>query len=169
MPLRRQMVVFKIGREDFALDILRAREVVVLREITPVPDAPVCVEGVMNLRGNLVPVIDLRKRLRAAASNCGAEERIIVVDVDGMSVGLIVDEASELIRVSHGQIENVPGILNEIGASYLTGIINQDGRYIGIIDVGEVLSGEIGCELSRVAEALERMKRSSHLEMVIEG
>jgi purine-binding chemotaxis protein CheW len=168
MPLRRQMVVFKIGREDFALDILRAKEVVVRREITPVPDAAVCVEGIMNLRGNLVPVIDLRKRLRAAQSDCETEERIIVVDVDGMLAGLIVDGASELIRVSEGDIEKVPDLLTDIGASYLTGIINQDGRYIGLIDVGEVLNGEVRCELGRVAEVLAGWERSSHLETVKE-
>ncbi len=169
MPLRRQMVVFKIGREDFALDILRAKEVVVLREITPIPESPGCVEGVMNLRGNLVPVIDLRKRLRAAPADCEMEERIIVVDVDGVLAGLIVDGASELIRVSESEIENVPDLLTEIGAGYLTGIINQDGRYIGLIDVGEALNGEIRCELSRVADAIDSRKRPGHPEIVTEG
>ena len=165
MALKKQMVVFKIGREDFALDILRAKEVVVLRDITPIPEAARCVEGVMNLRGNLVPVIDLRKRLRAAQADCEMEERIIVVDIDGMLAGLIVDRASELIRVSESEIENVPDLLTEIGASYLTGIINQDGRYIGVIDVGEALNGEIRCELSRVADAIDSRRRSSHTEM----
>ena len=81
MPLRRQMVVFKIGREDFALDILRAKEVVIRCEITPIPEAAESVEGILNLRGNLVPVLDLRKRLRAARGESETEERIIVVDV----------------------------------------------------------------------------------------
>lgn len=169
MSLKRQMVVFKIGREDFALDIFRAKEVVVMREITPIPEAARCVEGIMNLRGDLVPVIDLRKRLRAAPNDCEAEERIIVVDADGMSAGLIVDGASELIRVAESDIENVPDLLIDIGASYLTGIINQDGRYIGVVDVGEVLNGEIRCELSRVAEVLAAREGSSRLETVKEG
>jgi purine-binding chemotaxis protein CheW len=161
------MVVFKIGREVFALDILRAREVVVPREITPVPDCPRCVEGVMNLRGNLIPVIDLRKRLRAARSGHEAEERIIVVDVDGMSAGLIVDGASELIRVSEGEIECVPDLLAEIGVNYITGIVNKGGRRIGVVDIGAVLNGEIMCELSLVAEALERRRLSGQSETVV--
>ncbi|HEX5733057.1 MAG TPA: chemotaxis protein CheW [Blastocatellia bacterium] len=154
MPLRRQMVLFKIGREDFALDILRAKEVVMRGEITPIPEAAESVEGILNLRGNLVPVLDLRKRLRAARADYETEERIIVVDFDGMAAGFIVDGASELLRVSDNEIESVPDILKEMGANYLKGIINQGGRHIAVVDIDAILDGEILCDVNRVKELL---------------
>ena len=148
------MVVFKIGSEDFALDIQRAKEVVMMREITPVPEAAESVEGVLNLRGNLVPVLDLRKRLRAARAEFEAEERIIVVDFEGVAAGFIVDGASELLRVSDNEIEPVPDLLKEMGANYIKGIINQGGRHIAVVDVDEILNGESRCDLNRVIEFL---------------
>jgi purine-binding chemotaxis protein CheW len=154
MPLRRQMVVFKIGREDFALDILRAKEVVMRREITPIPEAAESVEGILNLRGNLVPVLDLRKRLRAARAESETDERIIVVDFDGVATGFIVDGASELLRVSDSEIESVPDLLKDMGVNYLKGIINHSGRYISVVDIDEILNGEIRCDLNRVIELL---------------
>ena len=160
MPLRRQMVVFKIGREDFALDILRAKEVVMMREITPIPEAADSVEGILNLRGNLVPVLDLRKRLRAARVNAETEQRIIVVDVEGMAVGFIVDGASELVRVSDNEIETIPDLLKEIGVNYLKGVINQNSRNIAVVDVDEILNGEIRCDLNRVMEIVAARGRA---------
>ena len=154
MALRRQMVVFKIGREYFALDIMRAKEVVMRREITPKPDAAESVVGLLNLRGNLVPVLDLRKRLRAALADSETDERIIVVNVEGMTAGLIVDGASELLSVSEHEIEEPPYLLKEIGAGYLKGVINREGRHVAVVDVGEILNGDIMCDLNRVMEVV---------------
>jgi purine-binding chemotaxis protein CheW len=150
----RQMVVFKIGKESFALDILRAKEVVIKRGVTPIPEAAESIEGLLNLRGNLVPVVDLRKRLRAAPCNRESEERIIVVEIEGAATGFIVDDASELIRVSENEIEAVPDLLTDLGVTYLKGVINKGGREIAVVDVDEILAGEIRCELNRVVEAL---------------
>ena len=148
------MVVFTIGREDFALDILRAKEVVKRCEITPIPEAAESVEGILNLRGNLVPVLDIRKRLRAVQADSETVERIIVVDFVGAAAGLLVDEASELLRVSDNEIELVPEVFKEMGVNYLNGIINQGGRHIAVIDVDEILNGEIRCDINRVIELL---------------
>jgi purine-binding chemotaxis protein CheW len=150
----RQMVVFKIGKESFALDILRAKEVVINRAITPIPGADESVEGLLNLRGTLVPVVDLRKRLRAARCNRESEERIIVVEIGGAATGFIVDDASELIRVSENEIEAVPELLTDLGVAYLKGVINKGGREIAVVDVDEILTGDIRCELNRVMDAL---------------
>jgi purine-binding chemotaxis protein CheW len=148
------MVVFKIGCEDFALDILRAKEVVKRCEITPIPEAAESVEGILNLRGDLVPVLDIRKRLRAARADSETDERIIVVDFDGAAAGFIVDGASELLRVSDNEVELVPEVFKEMGVNYLKGIINQGGRHIAVVDVDEILNGEIRCDLNRVIELL---------------
>ncbi|HWO01395.1 MAG TPA: chemotaxis protein CheW [Blastocatellia bacterium] len=156
MAPRRQVVVFKVGTEEFAVDILLTREVVVPREITPVPDTEEFVEGVMNLRGSLLPVIDLRKRLRARAATAQGEQRILIANIDDRIAGLIVDGASEVVKVSEEMIEPVPDIISEMGAGYIDGIVNVKNRYITLIDLRKALSSEILSELDCVIEALSR-------------
>src|SRR5215471_8579952 len=119
----RQFVVFKIGSSELALDILLAKEVVVMTDITPVPETESFVEGVMNLRGNLIPVLDFGKRLRASRRAAAPERRIIIARLDGEFVGLIVDESSEVIRVNDGMIEPAPAAIAEMGAAYIRGVI----------------------------------------------
>lgn len=156
MAAKRQMVIFKIGSEEFALDIMDTKEVVVMRSITPVPETESYVEGVMNLRGNLVPVLDLRKRLRASGLCEAPEKRIIVSHMDGRLIGLIVDGASEVIRVSDEMVEPVPDIIIEMGAGYVTGIIKVEGRFITMIDLRKALTDEITRDLDEVAGLLSR-------------
>jgi len=147
-------VIFKVGAEEFAVDIMLTKEVVLMRDITPVPESEPYVEGVMNLRGSLVPVLDLRKRLRAPAANVHADHRIIVANIDGVSAGLIVDGASEVLRVSDDIIEPVPELVVEMGATYVLGVINFKDRFITLIDLRKALSDEIIGELDVVMNAL---------------
>lgn len=153
MPVKQQMVVFKIGTEEFAIDITLTKEIVAMRPITPIPETLDYVSGVMNLRGNLVPVLDLRKRLRAgteASITANADSRIIVCRMDGKQMGLIVDGASEVVRVTDEMIESPPDVITEIGADYIGGIINLRGRYITLLDLENALKGEITHELDEV-------------------
>jgi purine-binding chemotaxis protein CheW len=150
------VVVFKVGAEEFAVDILLTKEVVVPREITPVPDTEEFVEGVMNLRGNLLPIIDLRKRLRARAATAQRDERIVIANIDDRMVGLMVDCASEVLRVSDDMIEPVPDVILEMAAGYVEGIINVKNRFITLIDLRNALSVEVLIELDCVIEALSR-------------
>jgi purine-binding chemotaxis protein CheW len=154
MPVRQQLVIFKVGTEDFAVDILLTKEVVLMREITPVPETQEYVEGVMNLRGNLVPVLDLRKRLRTASISSHVEQRIVIANIDGKLTGLIVDGASEVVRVTDEAIEPPPDIITEMGADYIAGVINVNGRFITLIDLKKALTEEISCELEQVLSAL---------------
>lgn len=151
---KRQLVVFKIGAEEFAADIMLTKEVLLMREITPVPGTESYVEGVMNLRGTLVPVLDLRKRLRATRAGAPSEHRIIVVQLEAKPAGLIVDGASEVIRISDEQIEAVPVLISEMGADYVEGVVNLKGRYITLINLQKALSGEIIGELDDVTALL---------------
>lgn len=158
MAAKRQLVVFKVGTEEFAVDIMLTKEVVLMREITPVPETEVYVEGVMNLRGNLVPVLDFRKRLRAFRTNPNADHRIIIAHLDGRTAGLIVDGASEVIRVSDDMIEPVPHLISEIGAGYVEGVVNVKDRFITLIDLRKALTGEIVGELDEVISVLSRQR-----------
>jgi purine-binding chemotaxis protein CheW len=156
MAGRRQLVVFKVGAEEFAVDILLTKEVIVLREITPVPDTQEFVEGVMNLRGNLLPVIDLRKRLRARLTNAQPDQRIVIANIDDRVAGLIVDGASEVIRITDDMVEPAPDIISEMGAGYVEGIVNLKNRFITLIDLRKALSVDILSELDSVIEILSR-------------
>ncbi len=159
MLARRQLVVFKVGAEEFAVDIMLTKEVVLMREITAVPESESYVEGVMNLRGSLVPVLDLRKRLRATAANVYADHRIIIANLDGTTAGLIVDGASEVLRVSDDLIEPVPELISEMGATYVEGVINLNNRFITLIDLRKALSDEIVRELDDVIKVLHSGRR----------
>jgi purine-binding chemotaxis protein CheW len=152
-------VVFKVGAEEFAVDIMLTKEVVLMREITPVPESESYVEGVMNLRGSLVPVLDFRKRLRATAANVSADQRIIIANLDGTTAGLIVDGASEVLRVSDDLIEPVPELITEMGAAYVEGVINLKNRFITLIDLRKALSDEIVRELDDVMKVLSSRRR----------
>jgi len=149
------MVIFRIGGEEFAIDIGLTKEIVTMRPITPIPETEDYVLGVMNLRGNLVPVLDLRKRLRAgsdsAASARGqADIRIIIARVDGKQTGLVVDGASEVIRVTDEMVESPPDVITEIGADYIGGIINLRDRFITVLDLDRALKGDVTHELEEV-------------------
>jgi purine-binding chemotaxis protein CheW len=150
------MIVFRIGEEEFATDINIAKEIVVMRPITPIPETRDFVEGVMNLRGNLIPVLDLRKRLRAARADGHQQVRIIIATLDGKQTGLIVDGATEVIRVSDDMIEPVPDVIRETGAEYLLGVINMGNRFITMLDLEKVLMGEVRHELDEVMRALAK-------------
>lgn len=155
---RKQLVVFKVGTEEFAVDIMLTREVVLMHDITPVPETEGYVEGVMNLRGHLLPVLDLRKRLRASRPIESRDRRIIVTFVEGRVAGLIVDGASEVIRVNDDMIEPVPDLISEIGAAYVQAVVNLNNRFITLIDLEKAFSQEVVGELDHVIEYLSRRK-----------
>ena len=156
----RQLIVFKVGVEEFAIDILLSKEIVVMCNITPIPETEDYVEGVMNLRGNLVPVIDLKKRLRASDSGGRRHGRIIVARLEGKLIGLVVDEASEVLKVNNEAIEPPPDVIAELGIDYIAGIVNVNGRFITLLDLSKALSAEIISNLDEVMSVLGRGRDS---------
>jgi purine-binding chemotaxis protein CheW len=160
MAVNHQNVIFKVGKEEFAIDILLTKEIVVMCDITPVPETEEYVEGVMNLRGNLVPVLDLRKRIRADGTISHEEQRIIISNFDNRLVGLIVDGASEVIRVSSDMIEPPPDVISEMGVAYISGVVHYQGRFITLIDLNKVLSDEALMGLHEVMTLLGHRKEA---------
>ena len=159
MAAKQQMIIFKVGAEEFAVDIMLVKEVVMMRDITPVPETLAFVEGVMNLRGNLVPVLDLRKRLRARRVLSSPEQRILIARCNGKLIGLIVDGTSEVVRISRDMIEPAPDIIRELDAEYIAGIINLNERFITLMDLERALTDEIASELEQVMTALGRRRQ----------
>lgn len=134
-----QIVGFRIGRETFGLPIGIVREIVRVPEITSVPNAPEYIEGVINLRGRIIPVVDLRKRFGQEATTLNNKSRIVVVELNGRSVGLIVNSASEVLRLPPSEIEQPNTVFQEGELDYLTGVGKIKGRLIILLDINRIL------------------------------
>ncbi len=135
-----QVVVFAVANEHYAVNIARVHEIIRLQQITVIPGAPACVEGVINLRGKVIPVLDLRKRFRLHAEEHTRSSRIVVVEVGGQTIGLIVDGVSEVLRIQMDSIEPPSPLVTGIDSRYLRGIAKLDGRLIVLLDLDQVLT-----------------------------
>lgn len=147
-----QLVSFNLGSEEFGVDIGMVQEIVRMPEITRVPRTPEFVEGVVNLRGKIIPVVDLRKRFRLPVSENTKSTRIIIVTMNGRTVGMIVDGVSEVRRISADSVDPTPEMVaSAIDASYLKGIAKLDGRLLILLDLNLVLNQEEQSQLSAVS------------------
>jgi purine-binding chemotaxis protein CheW len=139
MSRETQVVGFQVGRETYGVPITSLHEIVRVPEITAVPDSPDYVEGVINLRGKIVSVVDLRKRFGKAATAFQRRTRILVVEHRGRLAGMIVDAASEVLKIPENEIEPAPAMMMEGGLDCVTGLGKYKGRLIILLDVGKVL------------------------------
>ena len=146
------LVGFRVGRETFGVPIHLVHEIVRIPEITAVPEAPDYIEGVINLRGKIVSVVDLRKRFGEKEIVSDRKNRVIVVEMDKRLVGLIVDSASEVLKVPPSEIENPPNVFEEGDLNYVTGVGKLKGRLIILIDLTKILQRG---ELKRIGDLAE--------------
>ncbi len=134
-----QIVGFRVGNETYGVPITSLHEIVRVPEITAVPDAPEYMEGVINLRGKIVSVIDLRKRFGIKETGASRRNRILVVEHNGRLNGLIVDSASEVLKIAATDIEPPPAVLQEGGLNCVTGLGKYRGRLIMLLDTSKLL------------------------------
>jgi purine-binding chemotaxis protein CheW len=144
-----QLVSFNIGTEEFGVDILKVQEINRMVEITKVPRSPEFVEGIINLRGKVIPIIDLRKRFSMEAAEHDKNTRIVVVDIDGQVMGMIVDAVSEVLRIPTNTIEPPPDVVAGIDSEYIRGVAKLQDRLLIFLDLARILSRE---ERSALAE-----------------
>ncbi len=138
-----QLVVFKIGEEEFGVEINQVREIVKLVAITRMPKAPAFIEGVVNLRGQIITVIDLSRRLDLPSIGRSESTRIMVVEIGDSTVGMIVDSVSEVLRLAENDIEDTPSLIDtEVHEKYLRGVGKSEDRLLILLDLNEVLSTE---------------------------
>jgi purine-binding chemotaxis protein CheW len=137
-----QFVTFRLGEEQFGVPIGAVQEIVRLPEVTPVPEAPWFVEGVINLRGRIIPVIDLGRRLRLPDRPRTRKTRILIVETDRRQVGLIVDAASEVLRLPPNAVEPPPPMISGIGVEYITGVGKLGDQLLVLLDLAKVLHPE---------------------------
>lgn len=152
MEKDQQVVGLHVGRETFGLPISIVREIVRVPEITSVPNAPSYIEGVINLRGRIIPVVDLRKRFGEKVPEPSKKNRIVVAETEGRMVGLLVNSASEVLRLAQSQIEPPNNVFREGELDYITGVGKLNGRLVILLELSRILKqGELG-QLQEVAE-----------------
>ena len=146
-----QLVSFKLGQEEFGIDIRKVQEINRMVEITKIPQAPHYCEGVINLRGKVIPVIDLRKKFDMEVEEWTKNTRIVVCEEGANIVGLIVDAVEEVLRLPSSTIEPAPGIVTSIGTDYINGVAKLDERLLIFLNISKIVSeiniSEIDTEL----------------------
>ena len=147
------VVIFRLADEFYALDIQTVQEIVRMQTITSIPGSDFWVEGITNLRGRVVPVIDLRKRCGVDAGEYSAETRIVVVSSAGGMVGLIVDAVSEVMRIPGEQVELPSAIVSVPENTYLRGIAKLEDRLVSLMDLDGVLPASAEGEFEFAAAA----------------
>ena len=152
-----QLVVFTLANETYGIAISTVNEIIRMQAITEVPRTPDFVEGVINLRGRIVPVIDLRKRFSLEAGEETQASRIMVVEIQGLTVGMIVDSVSEVLRLPSDSIEPTPPMVAGVEAAYLKGVGKWDDRLIILLDIEKVL---YSTEQEELASSLEEYSAS---------
>jgi purine-binding chemotaxis protein CheW len=146
-----QLVSFNIGDEEFGVDILKVQEINRMVEVTRVPNAPEYVDGVINLRGKVIPIIDLRRRFGMPRKEKDKNTRIIVVELTGKVLGFVVDAVSEVLRIPNSVTEPPPSIIAGIKAEYITAIGKLENRLLILLDLERVLSVDEHEDVRKVA------------------
>lgn len=134
-----QLVSFNIGDEEFGVDILKVQEINRMVEITKVPQTPNYVEGVINLRGKVIPIVDLRKRFNLEVKKYDKNTRIVVVDIEGAIIGMVVDSVSEVLRLPSDTIEPPPEIVTGVNSEYIKGVAKLEDRLLIFLDLSKVV------------------------------
>jgi purine-binding chemotaxis protein CheW len=134
-----QLVTFVLGSEEYAVNILKVQEINRMTDITLVPNSPPHVEGVINLRGKVIPVVNLRKKFGMEEKDDNSDSRIMIVDLGGSTMGIIVDAVSEVLRVPPSVLEHTPPMAAEIDTEFISGIAKLQDRLIILLDIDKMV------------------------------
>ena len=148
-----QLVTFQLGEELYGIDIMDVKEIVRVQEIRPIPNAPAYVEGLFKLREFIIPIINLHKRFHLKKVVLDEDEELlsgfIILDIDGMKIGIIIDKIERVIPIEFSQIQPPPQMLSGIGAEYIQGVAKQKDGYLIIIDTQKLFNAK---ELQKIEE-----------------
>ncbi len=153
-----QVVDFELASENYGVAISDVHEIIRMVDVTKIPKAKQFIEGVINLRGRIIPIIDLRKRFGLESKAAGQDKRIIVVRVEDQTVGMIVDAVSEVLQISPSQIEGVSSLVSsQVDTEFISGIAKVDNRLIILLDLGKVLTAKERSELKNFEPELKML------------
>jgi purine-binding chemotaxis protein CheW len=137
--IQMQLVTFQLGEEHYGIDIMMVDGIVRAQEVRPIPNAPTYVEGIFNLRGEIIPIINLHKRFHLRKAELSEEDQLlsgfIIIDINGMKLGVIIDKVSRVVTVETSKIQPPPQMLSGIGAEYIQGVYNREDGYLIVLDI----------------------------------
>jgi purine-binding chemotaxis protein CheW len=138
-----QLVTFTLNDEEYAVDILSVQEINRITEITQVPNSPDYVDGVINLRGKVIPVINMRQKFGLSDKASDDTSRVIIMDIQGVTNGLLVDSVSEVLRISSNIVEPPPALSSATHSKFIKGIAKMENRLIVLIDINKLMGGAV--------------------------
>jgi purine-binding chemotaxis protein CheW len=149
-----QLVTFQLGEELYGVNIMDVKEIVRIQDIRAIPNAPTYVEGIFNLRGEIIPIINLHKRFHIRRAFSSEEDEMlsgfIIIDIDGMKLGIIIDRVSRVVTVEKEEVQPPPQMLTGIGTEYIRGVVRQEeGGYLIILNIRDLFNPK---ELQKIAE-----------------
>jgi len=149
----KQLVTFQLGEELYGINIMDVKEIVRVQTIRAIPNAPTYVEGIFNLRSEIIPIINLHKRFHLKKLASTEEDELlsgfVILDIDGMKLGIIIDRISRVITIEKEDIQPPPQMFSGIGAEYIQGVVRQDSGYLIILDIRDLFNPK---ELQKIAE-----------------
>lgn len=137
-----QWVTFKLGEETYGINVMQVQEVLRYSEIAPVPGAPDYVLGIINLRGNVVTVIDTRSRFGLETSEVTDNSRIVIIESEQQVVGILVDSVAEVVYLKSSEIDSAPNVGTEESAKFIQGVCNREGQLLILVDLNKLLTDE---------------------------
>lgn len=141
-----QLVTFKVAEEEYGVDILSVQEIIRHTGITKVPSAPAFVEGILNLRGKVIPIVDMRKRFGLVSKEPDPQTRIVVFALESGVIGCLVDSVSEVLRLPASMVDAAPAVVSGVDSKYIRGVgrlgSERDGRLLILLDSGQMLTVE---------------------------
>lgn len=140
-----QLVTFQLGPEYYGIDIMQVKSIEETREVRAIPNSPGYVEGIFNLRGEIIPVINLHKRFHLARVEAEDEDDnllrgFLIIRVDEMHVAIIIDKVSRVLTVAFGEVQQPPQMISGIGAEYIEGVVQKDEGYLIILDINRIFN-----------------------------
>ncbi|MDR2923290.1 MAG: chemotaxis protein CheW [Treponema sp.] len=149
----KQLVTFQLGEELYGINIMDVKEIVRVQTIRAIPNAPTYVEGIFNLRSEIIPIINLHKRFHLKKLASSEEDELlsgfVILDIDGMKLGIIIDRISRVITIEKEDIQPPPQMFSGIGAEYIMGVVRQEEGYLIILDIRDLFNPK---ELQKIAE-----------------
>jgi len=149
----KQLVTFQLGEELYGINIMDVKEIVRVQAIRPIPNAPVYVEGIFNLRSEIIPIINLHRRFHLRKLITSEEDELlsgfVILDIDGMKLGIIIDRISRVVTIEKEDIQPPPQMFSGIGAEYIQGVVRQENGYLIILDIRDLFNPK---ELQKIAE-----------------
>ena len=139
-----QLVTFQLGGEQYGIDIMQVEGIVQVEEVRSIPNAPDYVEGIFNLRGEIIPVINLHRRFHLKSAQLSEEEQLlsgfVIISVDDVHLAVIIDKVSRVATINGGEVQAPPQMISGIGAEYIQGVVNRDDGYLIILDIQRLFS-----------------------------